>query len=325
MTTTQFSKWRERRTSRPTFDPPTPVTVFVFSGGGLNGAAQVGMLQELFARGITPDGCVGVSAGALNALAVAANPTQFEENLIKAWQYAGVNGIFQKASNPKAMWAIVRQRGSLDPGYLLRAVIRNHLPIERLEDSVIPLRIGTVALSSGEMHWHSSGSAYDVLMASCAIPGILPPIKLNGQLHVDGSVCSPIPVAAAIELRPTRLVVLDVSLTQDESLTPLSDPSALTVLIRSFEAARRRVSAAEMASLTPDLEVIYLRAGRQGSLGAASPAYINKLIEEGRAAAKSVLDGLSPLPLDLTARPRATVRSVVSRLPKRPRVAAQNT
>jgi NTE family protein len=46
-------------------------TAFVLSGGGSLGAVQVGMLQELAARGIRPDLLVGTSAGALNAAYVA--------------------------------------------------------------------------------------------------------------------------------------------------------------------------------------------------------------------------------------------------------------
>lgn len=42
-------------------------TAFVLSGGGSLGAVQVGMLQALVARGISPDLLVGTSAGALNA------------------------------------------------------------------------------------------------------------------------------------------------------------------------------------------------------------------------------------------------------------------
>jgi len=46
-------------------------TAFVLSGGGSLGAVQVGMLQALADRSITPDLLVGASAGALNAAFVA--------------------------------------------------------------------------------------------------------------------------------------------------------------------------------------------------------------------------------------------------------------
>jgi len=50
-------------------------TAFVLSGGGSLGAVQVGMLKALTERGITPDLLIGTSAGALNAVFVAAHGT----------------------------------------------------------------------------------------------------------------------------------------------------------------------------------------------------------------------------------------------------------
>src|SRR5213075_1328894 len=49
-------------------------TAFVLGGGGNLGAVQIGMLQALFERHITPDLLVGCSVGALNAAAVASQP-----------------------------------------------------------------------------------------------------------------------------------------------------------------------------------------------------------------------------------------------------------
>jgi NTE family protein len=49
-------------------------TAFVLSGGVSLGAVQVGMLQALAERGITPDLLVGTSVGAINAAFVADLP-----------------------------------------------------------------------------------------------------------------------------------------------------------------------------------------------------------------------------------------------------------
>jgi len=87
--TTHFAKWRERlidRPASPSAPTPAPMTVFVFSGGALNGAAQVGMLEELYARGITPDAVVGVSAGAINAVNLAADPIKWHARIHPSWR-----------------------------------------------------------------------------------------------------------------------------------------------------------------------------------------------------------------------------------------------
>lgn len=48
---------------------------FVFQGGGSLSAPQVGMLRALTEAGVTPDLVIGTSAGALNAVAYASDPT----------------------------------------------------------------------------------------------------------------------------------------------------------------------------------------------------------------------------------------------------------
>src|SRR5438309_1232886 len=60
------------RPQRPgTGGASSPRTAFVLSGGASLGALQVGMLEALYERGITPDFLVGTSVGALNAAFVA--------------------------------------------------------------------------------------------------------------------------------------------------------------------------------------------------------------------------------------------------------------
>jgi NTE family protein len=53
-------------------------TAFVLSGGASHGAIQVGMLEALYERGITPDLIVGTSAGALNGAFIANRPQTVE-------------------------------------------------------------------------------------------------------------------------------------------------------------------------------------------------------------------------------------------------------
>ena len=55
---------------------PVPTVAFVLQGGGSLAAGQVGMLRALLEAGIRPDMVVGSSAGALNAVAFAQNPTE---------------------------------------------------------------------------------------------------------------------------------------------------------------------------------------------------------------------------------------------------------
>ena len=66
-------------------------TAFVLGGGGVLGAAEVGMLQALFERGIEPDLVLGTSVGALNGALVARDPSPAViEKLTELWQTVGI-------------------------------------------------------------------------------------------------------------------------------------------------------------------------------------------------------------------------------------------
>lgn len=71
-------------------------TAFVLSGGGNLGAVQVGMLQALRQRGITPDMPIGTSVGALNAVYVAGGGMSSSalDELARVWQRVRRKDVF---------------------------------------------------------------------------------------------------------------------------------------------------------------------------------------------------------------------------------------
>jgi NTE family protein len=55
-------------------------------------------------------------------------------------------------------------------------------------------------------------------MASTSIPGLFEPVKLNGDLFVDGSVTASVDLATAVEMGASEILAID--------LTPLSEPAS---------------------------------------------------------------------------------------------------
>jgi NTE family protein len=285
-----FDQWRSHS--------PTPEhgsTVFVMSAGGINGAAQAGMVRELLDAGVYPDAVVGVSAGAINAVFLAGTPLdKAGETLVEAWTDVARHGIFH-AKNPERLWAIVRHHPSIDSGARVAKIIDDICPVENLEDCPIPVRIGSLNLDTLKMAWHHSGSARPRILASTAVPGIFPPVMIDGERHVDGGVGSPIPVAAAIEFAPSRLIVLDVSLMdshpRDATMTGADVPhqSALEVFLASYDAARFRIIEAERSIVAGDTEVITIEAGLPGSLLPESARHVPQLIDQGAEAARDAV------------------------------------
>jgi predicted acylesterase/phospholipase RssA len=285
-----------RRDAAPALfsQPRARRVVFAFSGGGINGAAQAGMVRELLAAGILPDALVGVSAGALNATYVAATPLdQAGHGLVNIWHQVAINGIFD-ANSPKRLWAIVRQRSSLDPGTKLSRIIYDHCPVAQLEDCALPVTVGTVRSDTAEMVWHSQGEAAPRLRASAAIPGVFPPIMIDGQLHIDGATFSPVPVVAALDHQPDLLVILDVTMMYDlpdtAARSSVAPTSALGMLLSGYEAARRRAYQAEMQAVPDSVEKLVIQAGIHGGMLPEAAQRIPEIIELGAQAARSAIE-----------------------------------
>jgi predicted acylesterase/phospholipase RssA len=292
LTTTYWT----RRRSLPVSTHREPVTVFVFSGGALNGAAQAGMVRELLAAGVYPDAVVGVSAGAWNAIYVATTPfDQAGDELVKIWMGIGTEGIFE-AGPSRRLWAILRKHPSLDPGTKVEKILEANCKVADLADARVPIRVGTLNLETATMEWHSNGPAKPRLRASAAIPGVFPPVLINGARHVDGGATSPVPLGAANYFSPTRIIVLDVSLMdlptgppQRTNSSGVPSHSAMSVLLASFDAARYHIAQAEKAAVGADVEVITIRAGIPGATHASNTHHVPRIIEMGAQAAREAL------------------------------------
>jgi NTE family protein len=90
----------------------------------------------------------------------------------------------------------------------LRRLIAEHIERERLEDMLVPLHVVAVDVLSGEELRISTGPAADAVMASAAIPGVLPPVRWGDLDLVDGGVANNTPISHAVELGAERIYVL---------------------------------------------------------------------------------------------------------------------
>jgi predicted acylesterase/phospholipase RssA len=82
----------------------------------------------------------------------------------------------------------------------LRALLARHLRFARLEDAPVPLRVVAGEVTTGREVLRGTGDTGDAVAASAAIPGVFPPVLLDGQLLMDGGVANNAPVSHAIEL-----------------------------------------------------------------------------------------------------------------------------
>src|SRR4051812_25465944 len=161
------------RRSDPAAEPGATAvtTAFVLSGGGSLGAVQVGMLQALAERGVTPDLVVGTSAGALNAVFVAAHgvgPAALDR-LAETWTGLRRDDVFPVRA-PQMLLALSGVRDALCTHHGLERLVREHVGFARLEDAALPVHLVATDLLSGEEVLMSDGDALSAVLASSAVP-----------------------------------------------------------------------------------------------------------------------------------------------------------
>jgi NTE family protein len=181
-------------------------TAFVFTGGGSLGAIQVGMLRVLLAAGVHPDFVVGASVGAINASYFASVPThEGVAKLERIWTGLRRSDIFPFTFTSAI--GLLRHPGNLvDPGGL-RNIIELNLPFARLENTQIPLHIMATNLQGLGVRL-STGPAVEAILASTAIPGIFPPVEIEGEPLIDGAVAANTPMRLAVGLGASRVIIL---------------------------------------------------------------------------------------------------------------------
>jgi NTE family protein len=184
-------------------------TAFVLSGGASLGAIQVGMLKALYERQIRPDLIVGVSAGALNGAFIAARPQSVAtaDELAEIWIELRRGNVFPL--NPfTGLFGFTGLRDHMVPDSGLRALVNQHLTTERLEDLRVPLHVVATDVLTGSEVRLSEGPLPEAILASTAIPGVLPNVDWEGRKLMDGGVANNTPISHAVELGARRVYVL---------------------------------------------------------------------------------------------------------------------
>lgn len=192
--------------------PDQPQTILVVSGGGMNGAFPAGLLKGWSASGTRPrfDVVTGISTGALIA-PFAFVGAEYDEELERVYTSVNAAQIYRLRSLLALPWS-----DALADSEPLRRRIKKEVTSEMLEKiarahrSGRRLYVGTTNLDTlQQVVWDLGAIAagndpqkldliHDVLLASCSVPGLLPPVPINiqidgknySELHADGNVSS---------------------------------------------------------------------------------------------------------------------------------------
>lgn len=269
--------------------------IIALGGGGVRGIAHIGAIRCLQDNGFKIRGVAGTSAGGLVGSVFAAG--------------------FSTAEIEKAAYSLSRnnwyRRQPQDrPSLLGVSGISNKLlemlGDKNIEDFDIPFVATAVSLSSGNEIILNKGKAVDAVLATIAIPGVLPIREVGGKVLMDGGVLDPVPVIAARRLNPSLPIIAIVlhkkSKEYDPDNLPLPFPvpgpssvidrlskirlvEALKIFARSVEITTEKLSELRLILDKPDV-IIRPMVGNYNLLDKVDP---DKLIKEGEIATLTAL------------------------------------
>ncbi len=176
----------------------------MLGGGGARGAAQVGVLQALFEAGVDPPTkIVGTSVGALNGSAIAAYPSLAGTMMLReVWMSRQAIDVFRAHPLGMILSAIRRDQMSAFPQQNIRRLIERAQAltgITTFEQLRVPLAVVATDLNAGKPAVFRSGDLTPALLASTAIPGLFPTVRIGEREHFDGGVVDNTPLNIAVE------------------------------------------------------------------------------------------------------------------------------
>jgi len=232
---------------------------FVLGGGGVLGAVEVGMLRALLRFSVKPDLIVGTSVGAVNGVLVAADPTTDVTNrLAHLWSSPEARQVYGDSLS-RRMGRFARTGTHLHSPQPLRALLERELGVDRsFDDLTVPFQCCAASIERAAEHWFTSGPVIPAVLASSAVPGLLPPAEVGGEHYIDGGIVNSIPVGRAVALGAATIFVLQVGRI-DRSLSPPQRPWEVARV--AFEIARRHRFAHDVAAAPDDVMIHVLPAG----------------------------------------------------------------
>jgi NTE family protein len=169
-------------------------------GGAARGWAHIGVLRALAAAGVVPEIVAGASVGSLVGAAYAAGRLEALESWVRGLSRLDVLKLLD-----------ARLSGGVIEGNRVMQAIGELLSDQPIEALPRPYAAVATDLETGRTVWLRTGSTVAAVRASCAMPGLLPPVRHDGRWLVDGGLVDPVPVTLCRVLGADFVIAVDLS------------------------------------------------------------------------------------------------------------------
>ncbi|MFQ5653068.1 MAG: patatin-like phospholipase family protein [bacterium] len=194
-----------------------PKRAFVLSGGSIRGAFQAGALAEILTSGtFVPDAIYGTSVGSLNGAFLADRSgraviagqapdwVELGNKLQDFWlgEITSFDKIARKRGGVSLLFDVVFENfdGFIDTEPL-RDLVRREVQLENLKASPLDFFACSVNVATGKAVYASIDeydNMHDYIIASTAIPLVMPVQMIGGDAYVDGGIREVAPLRQAI-------------------------------------------------------------------------------------------------------------------------------
>lgn len=247
-----------------------------YSGGGERFIVELGIVQAFIELGIVPDRITGTSAGAFAGVFHALDPKSMRYMALGAATAAQALPLLRPSRLdvifrllPAALKALIFGTGSLHlqslvPTARLRRLLTSRLPVSAFGELALPVSVSATNLLNGNETWFGTLDAPDVplvmaLLASSAIPALLPPVRIGDQLFIDGGATNNLPLFHLAQQGCSVIYACNVGYAGEAEQPPANLLGVALQAIGIVQYASDRLEAQLLMALYPEITVIPVR------------------------------------------------------------------
>jgi len=202
----------------------------VLGGGGIRGLAHLGVLKVFEQENIPIDLIVGTSMGAIvgGSYALSGRSFSVERKILELLNNNEIARLESLAAESRPeekrmiieglttfvkellLWNLKGIKRWIAKGSEIKALVQESVEASDFSQTKIPFACVACDLKTGERVVLKKGKMSEAIMASGAVPAVLPPVKLEGRLLIDGGIISEVPVEAARELGADFIIAVNV-------------------------------------------------------------------------------------------------------------------
>ncbi len=152
------------------------------SGGGARGLAHIGVIKAIEEFEMNVKAVSGTSAGSIVAYMLAAGLKSHE-----------MVDIAKKHKFYSAFKMSLSKIGLVSMENLT-TIFKKFIDVEEFENLKTPLYVAVSNLRTGDVEYIHKGNIHNAVVASCSIPMIFSPVKINNDLYADGGLTDNLPI-----------------------------------------------------------------------------------------------------------------------------------